>query len=251
MTRYVLSSIHDVTPVHAARLERLVPIIEAAVGPGRFALLVVPEFHRRERLRAGTPFAGWLRRLVDRGCEVFLHGFYHLDDQRHDRALDRWRARKMTAGEGEFLGLSQDEAQLRLTEGRKLVEDVIGQPVAGFIAPAWLYGDGAKRAIAAMNFALAEDHMRVWQPATGAILARGPVVTYASRSTPRLLSSLAWSRIATLMLARARIVRHAVHPHDMDSPALVKELDRALRAFARTHRPSAYRDLIAGPAPGV
>jgi hypothetical protein len=32
------------------------------------------------------------------------------------------------------------------------------------------------------NFALAENHFRVWQPGTGRTLARDPVLTWASRS---------------------------------------------------------------------
>jgi uncharacterized protein len=244
-TGTLLASVHDVAPCHRERLERLVPLVEAAVGRGRFALLVVPDFHRSGSLRDDPAFARRLLGWADDGCEIFLHGFTHLDESAHPSRAARWKAERMTAGEGEFLGLSYAEASSKLTEGRQIIEDVTGRAVAGFIAPAWLYGTESLRAIADHGFALAEDHFRVWSPRDGQTLTRGPVVTYASRSTPRLLSSLLWSRLSTVVLARAKTVRLAVHPHDVDSPALLTEIDRALRAFTRTHTPSAYRELLA------
>jgi uncharacterized protein len=241
--RRLLASVHDVTPFHLERLDRLVPIVEKAVGAGRYALLVVPNFHRAGLLKDNITFARRLRGWSDTGCEIFLHGFTHLDESEHASRAARLKAQKMTAGEGEFLGLSHSEATQRLVEGRAMLEDMIGKPVAGFIAPAWLYGDESLKAIADQGFALIEDHFRVWNPVNGAVLTRGPVVTYASRSIPRLASSILWSRIATVALARARTVRFAVHPHDVDSPVLIREITRALSRFSASHRPSAYSDL--------
>lgn len=243
--RRLLASIHDVTPVHSARLERLVPLVEAIVGAGTFALLVVPDFHRRGPIAADPQFARRLRGWADAGCEIFLHGFTHLDESRHAGAIARWKARRMTAGEGEFLGLTSREALHKLVEGRAMVEQVAGHAVRGFIAPAWLYGAASLSAIAEQGFDLVEDHVRVWNPQDGHVYARGPVVTYASRSAGRLASSIAWSRLATVALARARTVRFAVHPHDVDSPALMAEIARALGRFSHSHRPSQYGDLIA------
>lgn len=242
-TRRLLASIHDVTPFHLDRLDRLVPIVQRAVGAGRYALLVVPDFHRAGPLKGNMNFARRLRGWSEAGCEIFLHGFTHLDDSHHESRAARFRAERMTAGEGEFLGLGHSEATARLVEGRAMLENVIGAPVTGFIAPAWLYGRDSLKAIADQGFTLAEDHFRVWNPQTDEVLARGPVLTYASRSPTRLASSILWSRIATTALARAKTVRLGVHPHDVDSPMLVREIERALAAFSASHRPSAYRDL--------
>ena len=60
-----MASIHDVTPYHLDRLERLVPLIEEVVGKGKFALLVVPDFHREGRLDADSAFARRLRAARD------------------------------------------------------------------------------------------------------------------------------------------------------------------------------------------
>jgi len=243
-SRRLLTSIHDVTPYHLDRLDRLVPIVEQAVGVGRYALLVVPDFHRSGLIRDNMAFARQLRGWSEAGCEIFLHGFTHLDEVQHTSRAARLKAERMTAGEGEFLGIDYSEAAGKLEQGRTMLEDMIGGPVAGFIAPAWLYGPDSLKAIADRGFTLVEDHFRVWNPQSGAVLARGPVLTYASRSPLRLASSLLWSRLATIALARAKTVRFAVHPHDIDSPALVHEIGRALGAFSASHRPSAYRELV-------
>jgi uncharacterized protein len=239
----LLASIHDVTPYHADRLDRLVPLVEHIVGPGRYALLVVPDFHRSGLLRDNLAFANRLRCWADAGCEIFLHGFSHLDESQHISRAAQIKAERLTAGEGEFLGLDYDDSISRLHDGRSMLEDIIGRPVAGFIAPAWLYGSDSLKALADQGFSLAEDHFRVWNPQTNAVLARGPVITYASRSLPRLASSLLWSRIATIALAKAQTVRFAVHPNDVDSPALMSEIERALSVLTKTHLPSAYADL--------
>ena len=73
----------------------------------------------------------------------------------------------MTAGEGEFLGLSRAEASAGSPTAAALIEDVIGRPIAGFVAPAWLYGDGAHEALRQAAIPIAEDHFSVWSPATG------------------------------------------------------------------------------------
>jgi predicted deacetylase len=241
--RRLLASIHDVTPFHAARLERLVPLVEEALGPGRYALLVVPDFHRQGLLTGDPRFARRLRGWAEAGCEIFLHGFTHVDESRHAGVAARWKASRMTAGEGEFLGLSTREAEVRILEGRDMIEQLTGRPIAGFVAPAWLYGEDSLAALAAQNIRLIEDHFRVWNPQNSAVFARGPVVTYASRSRARIASSILWSRLATILLARASTVRLAVHPHDVDSPRLMREIARALAAFARSHQPAAYADL--------
>lgn len=243
--RKLLVSVHDVSPDQGWRIERLMGLIEELIGPGKAALLAVPHFHHGATIGSDRAFVGRLRAWCEAGSEVFLHGYYHVDDARHAGRLASWKANNLTAGEGEFLGLDFAQARQRLVDGRNSVEDAIGRPVAGFVAPAWLYSADARRAVASLGFPIAEDHFRVWEPATGRLLARGPVITYASRSPVRLLSSLLWSRVAGLALKPMPIVRIGIHPHDWGEPELVSEITRTLRHFARTHSPSHYADLLA------
>jgi uncharacterized protein len=97
--------------------------------------------------------------------------------------------------------------------------------------------------MAELGFPLAEDHFKVWEPETGNVLTRGPVITYASRTPTRLLSSLVWSRLAGVVMKPSPVIRVGVHPHDWDAPELVSEITRTIRHFARSHVPSHYSDL--------
>src|SRR5262249_13455384 len=155
----------------------LVDLLRPYVGD-RIAMLVVPNHWGDAPIVPGTSFASQVRRWSDSGCEIFLHGFFHKDETRHTSKLDRLRGRVMTAGQGEFLGLCRNAASARIMEGRSLVEDVIGRPIDGFVAPAWLYGSGAREALVECHIPIAEDHMRVWSPVSGQELARGPVITW-------------------------------------------------------------------------
>lgn len=239
----LIPSLHDVSPKFADEVDRLLDLVVSAIGGPSCAMLVVPDHWGDAPLVPGSAFARRLRRWADEGVEMILHGWSHRDDSRHRGAADRWRARAMTAGEAEFLGLGRHEASRRLGEGRALLEDVLGRPVAAFVAPAWLYGPGARAALADCGFEVAEDHMRVWNPATGRVLGRGPVISWASRSRARIASSLAFAGVAPMLLARQKLVRIALHPGDVCVPALTRSIDRTLRHFARDREVVRYADL--------
>ena len=242
--RRLLASIHDVSPRFEREVDQLAERLTHHLGGPRFAMLVVPDHWNGAPIAPGTPFARRLRDWADSGIEMFVHGWSHRDDSAH-RGADALRAKHMTAGEGEFLGLSRDEALARMRRGKALIEDITGRPAAGFIAPAWLYSDGAKAALDDAGFALAEDHMRVWRPADGTALTKGPVITWASRSRPRQLSSLAAAAVLRVVLQPARTVRVAVHPGDAHVPQLLDSIDRTFRAFTRGRVPARYASLLA------
>ena len=137
--RLLLASIHDVSPRFESEVDRLLDLLAPHVGK-RLAMLVVPNHWGDAPIVPGSPFATRLRDWAEQGIEMFLHGYFHRDRQRRHRRADRLRARLLTAGEGEFLGLSRAEASDRIAAAGMLIEDIIGRPIAGFVAPAWLYG---------------------------------------------------------------------------------------------------------------
>ncbi len=242
--RRLLVSIHDVAPCFESEVDRLADLIDARLGPARYAMLVVPDHWGRAPLAQAPAFQARLRGWAERGVEMFVHGWFHRDSSRHQGAAG-FKARHMTAGEGEFLGLSHADALQRMADGKALIEDVIGRPAAGFIAPAWLYGPGAMQALAECGFPLAEDHFRVWRPGhEDKPLAKGPVVTWASRSSMRTASSLAFAALARPALQPLKTLRLAVHPGDVTKPSIVGSVDATLRAFSRRHVPGRYADLI-------
>jgi predicted deacetylase len=216
-------------------------LLGAHVG-GRLAMLVVPNHWGEAPIRAGSPFATRLRAWADEGIEMFLHGFYHRDEAGHEGAGNRLKARLMTANEGEFLGLSREDAAERIAKGRGIIEDIIGRKVDGFVAPAWLYGEGAIAALRDAALPLAEDHLRVWSPITGEKLAGGPVITWASRTRMRLASSLAAA--AVLRHVPLKVLRIGVHPPDVRHPALVRSIEKTFTSAALTRRAGRYSDLI-------
>jgi predicted deacetylase len=244
ISKRLLVAIHDVGP----RFEREIDILRAHlschVPLAKIAMLVVPNHWGEAPLITGSRFARRLRNWADDGADVFAHGWFHRDTSVHGGAIARLKARHMTAGEGEFLGLDVADARTRMTEGRILIEDVIGRPVIGFVAPAWLYGDGARAALRDGDFALAEDHWRVWRPVTDEIVCRGPVLTWASRSRARIASSLLVARVLPPLLRRAPIIRVAVHPGDTRIPKLMASIARSLDLFTRSHAPTRYADLL-------
>jgi predicted deacetylase len=243
--RLLLTSIHDVGPRSESQVERLRAHLGAQVPVEKIAMLVVPDHWGEAPLRPGTPFATKLRGWAESGAEMFVHGWFHRDTSEHESFAARMKARHMTASEGEFLGLDEETAYRRMSEGRALIEDIIGRPVAGFIAPAWLYGPGAHAAMARAGFALAEDHWRVWQPGQAqAPLASGPVITWASRSRARIASSLFAAWALPPVLRMKPVARIAVHPGDTGVPALLTSISRTLTRMTRSHRPGQYRDLL-------
>ena len=173
--------------------------------------------------------------------EIFLHGLIHRDDSKHERSA-AWKARFMTAGEGEFLGLDRAEAASRIRSGRMLIEGIIGRSINGFVAPAWLYGPGARQALRECGIPIAEDHFRVWSPATGKQLARGPAITWASRTTFRLASSVAAA--AAIRQLPLRVLRIGVHPPDVGHPLLLTSIDAALAAALERRVAGSYGELL-------
>ena len=244
--RRLLTSIHDVGPRSEAAVDYLRDRLARHVPVDRVAMLVVPNHWGEAPLKAGTPFARRLRGWADTGADMFLHGWFHRDDMEHEGFGTRLKAKHMTASEGEFLGLGEAEALRRMRDGKALLEDIIGRSVTGFIAPAWLYGAGSHAAMAQIGFALSEDHWRIWRPdaPTGPALARGPVITWASRSAPRKASSLLTAWALPPLLRAVPVARVAVHPGDTGSTALLRSIDRTMARLSRSHKAARYADLL-------
>ncbi|CAN5397303.1 DUF2334 domain-containing protein [soil metagenome] len=240
MTRRLLASIHDVGPRFEAQIDMLSHRLTRLLDGPKFAMLVVPDHWDEAPLSASPAFAAKLRAWADDGVEMFLHGWRHRDNS----AEKGFAQRHLTAGEGEFAALSRNDAAMRIADGRKVVEDAIGRPVAGFVAPAWLYSPGAIEAVAEAGFPLAEDHLKVWSPAQNRVLARGPVITWASRSPARIRSSLMFASVARAALGFMPTIRIAVHPGDVAVPALLDSIDATFGRFSATHLPSRYCDLL-------
>lgn len=235
----LLLSIHDVSPRFETQIDHLLEMLCTTLGEGQFAMLVVPDFWGEAPLLGNRRFAARLRTWAGQGVEMFLHGWQHRDPDPKGFA-----ARHMTNAEGEFAAIDMPSAVHLLRSGRNLLQDIIGQPVTGFIAPAWLYSRGAREALTREGFALAEDHFKVWQPDSGRVLARGPVITWASRSRLRRNASLVAAAFLSRALRRRPVVRLAVHPGDTGSPELLASIRTSLAQLTPYHPAGRYAQLV-------
>jgi predicted deacetylase len=101
-----------------------------------------------------------------------------------------------------------------------------GLRIDGFIAPAWSFAPWLLPLLAHRGYRFTEDHLRIYDPLKET--SRPSVVlNYASRSPARLLSTVAWCRLAK----HARAVmpaRIAIHPADMNFTLLRQETQHLL-----------------------
>ena len=177
---------------------------------------------------------------------MFLHGFF-IATEPACRAVRSAARALMTAGEGEFLGLSGDEATARLTDGTRLLEDIIGRPIGGLRRARLALRPGrARGAGGLLAMPIAEDHLRVWSPATGKQLARGPVITWASRTRVRLASSLAAAAVSAPSADPSAAGRRPSARHS-PSGARPKHQKDVARSAAASARPQPIRICSARP----
>jgi len=252
----LLASIHDVAPPHLAAARTLREEL-AAASPGPVTLLVVPDFHGRHPLERAPETVRWLRERAAAGDEICLHGGTHMARVPIPSGVDRARAAVFTAGEGECLALERAAAHRMLCDGRRLVEDLVGAPVRGFVAPAWLEPRGFATALAACGFAWHEGSLwveRLAAPGRAARRVRTPVIGFATRSRIREIAALGWAATLTPLLARAgagRLARVALHPADLGSFAVVRAARRTLAALARVHAVATYAAALGLEEPHV
>ena len=234
----LLASIHDVTPAHAAAVERLwAACARHGVAP---ALAVVPQWHGEVAVESDAGFLAWLRARVAAGAEVLLHGERHDEVGTERRALDHLRALGRTAREGEFLTLDEGAARERIERGVARLR-AIGLPPVGFLPPAWLAREGAHRAAFAAGLAVSEDDRSV-RVAPGRSLP-SPVWRWSARTPLRARLSCFVAEVRWTAYRDAPLVRVALHPGDLADERCVASIERALARLASRHRAVRYADL--------
>jgi predicted deacetylase len=210
--RSLILVLHDVAPETWVDYQPFVRAVDA-LGDVPISWLVVPDFHRRNRLEAHPEFCRMLDGRLCRGDELVLHGYYHTDDAPTPRSPRDWFMRRVFTHEGEFYALDETESGRRLRQGIELFAQM-QWPLHGFVAPAWLLGSGARRALARTGLTYTSDPRHFYLlPDYTAIDAPGLV--WSARS--------AWRRgmsrlVSEQMLNRHRqspVLRLGLHPVDM------------------------------------
>jgi predicted deacetylase len=225
MTRSVCIAIHDVAPATWRACEVLLDLLQRLGAPPA-TLLVVPDYHRRGSVDDDLGFVRAIDQRIARGDEVALHGYHHLDDGPAPHSPAEWITRRvLTASEGEFAALTEHEAAIRIDAGIRLFER-LGWNVAGFVAPAWLLGDGARSALARTRLRYTSTHAHLERVADGFRIA-APAISASTRSAWRRWTSRRWLQLARIALRHEPLVRVARHPADAND-ARVLDAWRAL-----------------------
>lgn len=226
-------SLHDVAPDTWPACARLLALVEPFGAS--VTLLVTPHFHGRHRLDEDPGFVRALRRRLVRGDEIALHGYFHLDDAAPPTTLRDWfRRRVITASEGEFAAIGAADARRRLTDGTLMLARA-GLTAKGFVAPAWLLGDGARTALMETSLAYTSTRDELYAlPSFEAV--RAPSLVYSTRAAWRRAASRIWNRRRLARLAAEPRLRVALHPADAAHPAVLDDWTHLLGTLARSRQ---------------
>ncbi|CAN5595964.1 DUF2334 domain-containing protein [soil metagenome] len=243
MQRALVVSIHDVAPATQVSVERI--LTELALHQvERCSLLVVPDYHHQGRSLGQADFRSWLQELAARGHEIVLHGFYHQRARRAgERAGAKFVTRIYTADEGEFFDLGYDEA-LRLLRQARREFALHGFHPIGFIAPAWLLGAEAERAVIDVGLEYTTTLRTVRDLAGGRIIPSQSLV-YSVRNGWRRASSLVWNRSLARRLTNNPLLRLGLHPPDLAHREIWRQIVALIDEAHHDRRPMTYQSWLA------
>lgn len=242
-------SIHDVCPGTRKQTEKMLADLRKA-GVDKTSLLVIPNRHKSdpsfEDTAESRDFCKWLLECRLQGHELVLHGYWH---QRVAtiplHGVQRMIARHYTAGEGEFFDLNEPQSIAAIARGMNEMQQMLGITPSGFIAPAWLMGAPARRALAHFSFSYTTLLEGIWDLDLKAFYP-SQSLCYSVRAPWRRTSSLLWNSALLAWLDDAAVVRIGLHPPDWDYPGIRSHaLECAQRALVG-RLPMTYESWVQG-----
>jgi predicted deacetylase len=226
--RWLTVALHDVAPATWTRCQRVLAAIRD-VADVPVTLLVVPAYHGE--CSAQPTFEAALNERRAAGDELTLHGYFHCDPQAPCGVVD-WLRRRVYTVEGEFAPLSADEAAERIHLGQRWFA-ANGWPTKGFVAPAWLLGEGAWAALRTNRDLLYTSTLTRFHLLPAGVSLRAPCLTYSARTSWRRLGSIAWNPLIGRAAAAMPLLRLGLHPSDADDATVRRSWQRCLeRALA-------------------
>ncbi len=240
--RALVVSLHDVSPATLAECRVIMQDL-AQAGIDRVSLLVIPDHHRRCPISSDEAFLNQLADWQTAGHEIVQHGYYHMRAPRREESI-RQRAitRIYTAGEGEFYDLTYERASELLAQGRQALAAGNFEPV-GFIAPAWLLGGKAERAVRDAGFAYTTRLGSVLR-FSGNYCHRSQSLVYSVRSNWRVLTSLVWNNLLAASLTGNQLVRLGLHPPDWRHATVRRQALAKAENFAAKRTVTTYADWV-------
>jgi predicted deacetylase len=231
--------LHDVAGATRAACVRTLNAIRDVAGDAPVTLLAVPRYHGEA---PSAELEAWLGERARRGDELALHGHTHRDDGKPRGWLDRLRRSHYTRGEGEFWALTRGEAANRIDAGIEWFKRN-GWPLSGFVAPAWLMGEGAWGALAARPFEYTATlrHL-IHLPGKSRVTSQS--VVYSSSSEWRRSTSVPWNAFVALSERRNALLRLELHPRDADFSELRSSWQGILEKALRDRKPATVADFM-------
>ena len=220
--RLVSIELHDVAPGTWPECEQVLRALDD-LGATHLTLLVVPYWHRGQPVQTDARVRGALERRLERGDELTLHGYYHVDDQPAPRTVRGYVERRLlTRAEGEFAAIDEASAAWRLTRGVETFAS-LGWPLYGFVPPAWLLGDEARKAVEHCGYAFEYVAVRrglyrlpTWR------FARSATIAYSPDRPWRRAMSRALIRVELMRAQAMPLLRLSIHPQDAREPAVMQ-----------------------------
>ena len=235
-------AVHDVSPATWSECRELFAMLDD-VGAAPLSLLVIPNYHHRAMASADRSFVKAMEARLARGDELVLHGYFHLDEAAAPRTPRAWFERRMlTRAEGEFAALDKTEAASRIERGVALFEQ-LGWPLAGFVPPAWLLGDGTRHALVRCRHRFdyvtvrgGMFHLPQWTFERTANLCYSPDTALRRSASAALIRN---------ELRRARstpLLRISLHPQDVRAPGVLEHWRRLVADALATRVPLTKRE---------
>lgn len=242
-------SLHDVSPLTRGVFTSMLKEL-AGVGVTKTSLLVIPNHHHRGHMLEDAGFCRWVEGLAKTGHEVVVHGYYHQrTPRRGETARQRWINSVYTQGEGEFYDLSEDEAATLLVRAKEDFAKLDAPAPRGFIAPAWLLGDTAARAVKSAGFLYTTylTALHVMVPKHHDV-EREPVrsqsLVYSCRNAWRRVCSLLWNAALRRRLRSSPLLRLGLHPPDYQHPRIWRQILRFAREESTRREVVTYDDFV-------
>jgi predicted deacetylase len=178
------------------------------------------------------------------GHEIVIHGYFHeRPPLKRESLRDKLLTRFYTRNEGEFYDLNYEEALRRITTARDEFR-AQGLKPRGFIAPAWLLGDEAERAVCDAQMEYTTRLRSVCDLRSGNVfLAR--TLVYSVHNAWRRALSRSWNAALFRLLKNKTLLRLSIHPCDFSQRAIWTQILEFIAATKTARTATTYQDWIA------